>query len=62
MSGAVGHNPMIDEARASFDEPVIVEHEEDEVLKRDRMLAEKYINIHMKADLEVDPVQPPVKQ
>ena len=42
-----------------LDEPVIVEKsgvEEDEAFKRDRLMAENYINIHLKATLEQDAV------
>ena len=51
-----------------LDEPVVVmSPEEDEALKKDRLMAENYINIHLKATLEQDAVvevkqEPQVKQ
>ena len=40
-----------------LDEPVVVmSPEEDEALKKDRLMAENYINIHLKATLEQDAV------
>ena len=45
-----------------LDEPVIVDQVESEADLRDRQIAESYINIHLKANLAQDAVQPVMKK